>query len=85
MRQDNKPFDAGANSIEEEVRRGADRARVKEILNFLGSSPFDADAKKIARVRKLLEEDGYPAPSIIESIACHLAQHWPSDSSPNVR
>jgi hypothetical protein len=79
MNEGSTPFDESSRLRDEEVRRSADKARVAEILSFYPNSPLEMDDRKIARVRKLLEQDGYPAPSVIDCISRLLARHWPTD------
>ncbi|MBM3847625.1 MAG: hypothetical protein FJ405_15235 [Verrucomicrobia bacterium] len=50
----------------------------RPILEDLRTSARDIDADAVRRARKLLEQDGYPSPEVLEQIARALARGWPA-------
>jgi hypothetical protein len=41
----------------------------------------EIDEAKVARAKKLLEEEGYPSRKVLRSVAQHLARNWPVGES----
>lgn len=35
------------------------------------------DEAKVARAKRLLQQDGYPSEKVLRSVAQHLARNWP--------
>lgn len=50
----------------------------RPLLEELKTSARDIDPDAVNRARKLLEEDGYPSPQVLERIARALARGWPA-------
>ena len=39
------------------------------------------DEAKVARAKKLLDQEGYPSNQVLRSVAQHLARNWPQDDT----
>ena len=47
------------------------------------NQPSQIDQEKVARARKLLQQDGYPSDQVIQAVARHLADQWSDARHPS--